>query len=561
MRLKEKNLTLNKDKCEFNKDSLEFYGYIFSANGISPSPNKVCAIKNMDIPSNVSEVRSFLAMTNYLSRFIPQYSTLTEPLRILTRQDVKWYWGQEQQTAFDKLRQELSSDTVMAYFDPKEQTETVLFVDASPVGLGSVLIQNDRVVTYASRALTDVEKRYSQTEREGLSIVWACEHFHLYLFGHYFTLISDHQPLEIIFNNPKSKPPARILRWQLRLQNYNFKVVYKSGKSNISDCLSRHPNKHQLISDNSKQQDIAECYLNYLSDGNVPKSMTLEEISLSTSKDSELQTVVKCVKSGIWNKSYENKTVDTFSRMKNELTVVTVQHGEILLHDNRLVIPKDLQSRVIALAHQSHLGIVKTKQLLREKVYFPGIDKQVENVCQGCIPCLASTPKKTFEPLQMSNLPDAPWTEISMDFCGPFPNGCYLMVVMDEYSRFPIVEIIHSLSAKTVIPHLDKIFSLFGCPVTLKTDNGPPMNSEQFKKFAKYVGFEHRKITPLWPKANSECERFMKTICKAIRAAHVEQNNWKQEMYNFLRNYRATPHATLKKAPAEILFSRNIKSK
>ena len=110
-------------------------------------------------------------MTNYLSRFIPQYSTLTEPLRILTRQDVKWYWGQEQQTAFDKLRQELSSDTVMAYFDPKEQTETVLFVDASPVGLGSVLIQNDRVVAYASRALTDVEKRYSQTEREGLSIV------------------------------------------------------------------------------------------------------------------------------------------------------------------------------------------------------------------------------------------------------------------------------------------------------------------------------------------------------------------------------------------------------
>ena len=95
--------------------------------------------------------------------------------------------------------------------------------------------------------------------------------------------------------------------------------------------------------------------------------------------------------------------------------MVTVQHGEILLHDNRLVIPKDLQSRVIALAHQSHLGIVKTKQLLREKVYFPGIDKQVENVCQGCIPCSASTHKKTFEPLQMSNLPDAPWTELSMD--------------------------------------------------------------------------------------------------------------------------------------------------
>ena len=108
----------------------------------------------------------------------------------------------------------LTSETVMAYFDPKEQTETVLSVDASPVGLGSVMMQNGKVIAYASRALSGVEKkpRYSQTEREALSINCAIEHFRLYLYGHYFTLISDHQALEIIFNNPKSKPPARILR-------------------------------------------------------------------------------------------------------------------------------------------------------------------------------------------------------------------------------------------------------------------------------------------------------------------------------------------------------------
>ena len=111
--------------------------------------------------------------------------------------------------------------------------------------------------------------------------------------------------------------------------------------------------------------------------------------------------MIKCVKSGNWDKSYQNKTVDTFSRLKHELTVAKVQQGEILLHDNRLVIPKDLQSKVIAIAHQSHLGIVKTKQLLREKVYFPGIDRKVEELCQGCIPCLAATPMKQSEPLQM----------------------------------------------------------------------------------------------------------------------------------------------------------------
>ena len=212
-------------------------------------------------------------------------------------------------------------------------------------------------------------------------------------------------------------------------------------------------------------------------------------------------------------------------------------------------------------AHQSHLGIVKTKQFLCKKVYVPGIDKKVEEVCQGCIPSLAATPRKTSEPLQMSDLPDAPWTMLSMDFCGPFPNGSYLLVVMNEYSRYPVVEIIQSLSAKTVIPVLDKIFSMVGCPVTLKSDNGAPMKSEAFRNFSNYLGFEHRKITPLWPKANSECERFNKTICKAIRATYVENKDWKQEMFNFLRNYTATKHATPNKAPAEILFSRNIKTR
>ena len=281
-RLQAKTLTLNKNKCEFNKDKIEFYGHVFSSARISASPEKVDAIKNMDIPTCVSEVRSLLAMSNYLSRFIPQYSTITAPLRYLTRQDVQWHWSAEQDSAFNELKRVLTSNTVMAYFDPKEQTDTILSVDASPVGLGSVLMQNGKVIAYASRALTDVEKRYSQTEREALSIVWACEHFRLYLHRHYFTLFSDHQALEIIFNNPKSKPPARILRWQLRLQDNNYKVVYKSGKSNISDYLSRHPNKEQLIAHKSRQQEIAECYINYLIDSNVPKSMTLNEICLST---------------------------------------------------------------------------------------------------------------------------------------------------------------------------------------------------------------------------------------------------------------------------------------
>jgi hypothetical protein len=142
IRLHERNLTLNKSKCEFNKDKLEFDGHIFGTQGISPDPKKVAAIKNAPVPKDVGEVRSFLAMTNYVGRFIPNYSTITEPLRRLTKQDTKWHWSTEQQRSFEKLKSELTTDRVMAYFDPNK--DTVLIVDASPVGLAALLTQDKK---------------------------------------------------------------------------------------------------------------------------------------------------------------------------------------------------------------------------------------------------------------------------------------------------------------------------------------------------------------------------------------------------------------------------------
>ena len=116
----------------------------------------------------------------------------------------------------------------------------------------------------------------------------------------------------------------------------------------------------------------------HLTDNAVPKAMTLNEIVDYTQKDSDLQTVITAVKR---NKSYANIVLDTFSRLRYELTLVPDNNSDILLHDNRIVIPKDLQMCVIDLAHEGHQGIVRTKQLLREKVYFPGIDKLVEKTC------------------------------------------------------------------------------------------------------------------------------------------------------------------------------------
>ncbi|KAK3800528.1 hypothetical protein RRG08_066382 [Elysia crispata] len=181
-------------------------------------------------------------MANYVARFIPNFATISEPLRTLTHKNTTWKWTDEEENSFNKIKNSLTEN--VAYYNPNEPSELV--VDASPVGLGCLLTQKDSknnitVIAYASRALTPVEQRYSQIEREALAIIWATEHFHLYLYGTDFTIITDHKQLETIFSRPRTSPSARIERWLLRMQPYSFNVKYRPGQDNPSDYLSRHP--------------------------------------------------------------------------------------------------------------------------------------------------------------------------------------------------------------------------------------------------------------------------------------------------------------------------------
>ena len=124
----------------------------------------------------------------------------------------------------------------------------------------------------------------------------------------------------------------------------------------------------------------------------------------------------------------------------------------------------------------------------------------------------------------------APWRKLSTDFCGPFPSGDYLFVVIDEYSRYPEVKLVRSTAAAAVIPKFDRIFSTHGIPEEVKSDNGQPFNGHEFARYAQKKGFHHRKITPLWAPANSEGEKFMRTLEKAIRTCTTEGKNWKREL-------------------------------
>ena len=547
--MRENNITANTEKCKFKQNSVTYFGHIFSDKGMCPTPDKVAAIVNADAPTTASEVRSLLGMAQYVSHFIANFSDIVAPMRKLTHQDVKFEWGEKEQKSFVMLKTAISKAETVEYFDVNLKTE--LIVDASPIGLGGILTQRDtenrtRIIEYASRPLTETEQRYSQTEREMLGVVWACEHYNLYLYGSSFKVITDHKPLLGIVKHT-SKPTARLERLILRLQPYKMSLIYKPGKNNEADYLSRHPQNAKMPHHKSRIDFQVDCVcvnaLNeYKDDG-----LTMEAVNKATKEDSTLQTVMKMITGEQeWKKSDE---LWPYKLVKDELSI----SNGLVLRGDRIVIPKKLQNKTIQIAHRSHQGIVKTKALLRETIWFPGLDRQVEQAVRECLSCQAATRSNTSNqaPLMMTNLPNGPWEEVSADFHGPLASGDYLLVIVDDFSRFPEVEIISSLSAKAVIPKFDAIFARQGVPKVVKTDNGPPFNGDTFTKWGASIGFHHRKITPLWPAANGEVERMMDTLGKVIRIAHQEKISYKQQMYQFLRHYKT--YLTSKKSRRHVV--------
>lgn len=548
-RLLECGLTLNPQKCQFSMDKLVFMGILLSQKGIGPTKERVRAVIEAREQENATEVRSFLGLVGYSSRFISQFATLSEPLRRLTRKDTPFNFGLEQKRAFQALKDELARAGTLAYFDKEAPTKVI--ADASPVGLGAVLVQDQQgemvPVCYVSRSLTDCERRYSQTEREALALVWACERLHPYVYGRKFDLITDHKPLEIIYSQ-RSKPCARIERWVLRLQPYDFRVVHVPGKQNIADPLSR------LLGDTAKKEihrHESEEYVRFVAVSATPKALTTREVEEASATDPELEEVRKAITSG----HFEN--CKPYAPIANELCVM----GYLVLRGNRIVLPQSLQARALSLAHEGHLGIVGTKQHLRTKLWWPGMDRAAEKYCKACHGCQIVARPDPPEPLRTTPLPDGPWQDVAIDLLGPLPSNHSILVVVDYYSRYYEYDVLTSTTTEKIIDSLESIFSRHGLPVTCKSDNGPQFRSDLFREYCENNGIKHVRTTPKWAQANGEVERQNSSLMKRIKIAQAEGLDWKCELKKYVTVYRSIAHATTGKSPAELLFNRKIRGK
>jgi len=552
--------TLNLEKSEFKTNNIDFFGVNFSADGMAPSTKRVEAFQMTTAPETASEVRSVLATANYSTRFINNFATIIAPLRELTQSDSKpFVWLPKHQRAFEDLKKGLTTNK-LAYFNPAWHTEVIC--DASPVGLGAILVQvnpedpNDRVIiAFASRTLSKLERKYSQVELEALVLIFAVEKFHMYVYGKKFKLYSDAKAIVFIYGGMSHKSPARIERWGLRLLPYDFELIHTPGEGNPADFLSRHP-----LEQPHEPCDDADLYVNFIIDNSMPVAITRNLIAQETLKDQDLQDLITAIRTS--NRQIVKKS-ERLVDFNKQFDYLNVSSDGIILRRHQIVVPTSLRQPLVDIAHEGHLGIVKTKQLMRVKVWFPRMDQLVERRIGNCLACQACTPSnnKNMIPMQSEPVPDSVWHTVAGDFFGPLPSGHYLLGMICKTSGYPIVEVLTTTSARATIPLLDKIFSEFGIPKVFCSDNGPPFQGHEFSKYMAYLGTNHQRSTPLWPRGNAKIERFMKNLGKTVRIAQIEGKPWKQALNQFLRSYRAAPHGSTNVSPNQLIFGRNLSSR
>lgn len=239
-RLRKYELKVQPDKCEFLRREVAYLGHIISSEGVKPNPDKIQAVNDFPIPKCCKDIKAFLGLTGYYRRFISNFSKITKPLTSLLKKDTPFIWGDSQQKSFEECKQLLTSPPILQY--PDFTKEFILTTDASIHAIGAVLSQGpigkDLPIAYASRTLNKAESNYSTIERELLAIVWAVKHFRPYLFGRRFKIVTDHKPLTWLFS--VKDPGSRLVRWRLKLEEFEYEIIYKCGKNNTNaDALSR----------------------------------------------------------------------------------------------------------------------------------------------------------------------------------------------------------------------------------------------------------------------------------------------------------------------------------
>jgi len=549
------NLKIKPSKCKFFKDEVVYLGHTLTRTGITTEDSKIDKIRDWPIPKNVRDVRSFLGLANYYRTFVPKFSEVAEPLIRLTEKSNDFAWTEDCDSAFQALKDKLSSPPILAYPDFSE--DFILDTDASNLGMGAVLSQmqdgKEVVIAYASKKFSKAQRNYSVTRREMNALVYFCVYFKKYLLGKKFRVRVDHSSLKWLFG--LKEPEGQVARWLEILADFDFEPEYRPGKLHgNADALSRHPqcvyqvSSVNMSSEQGKDKRIAKVR-DFIARGSArPDWATFQP------GDRDLRS--------LWSQW------DSLIVRNNVLYRVFKGDNDVL--SNQIVLPFHLRGEVLNLLHDhqsggAHLGISKTLNKIKSRYYWPGYRKDVAIWVLKCTDCMGRKgPKRKPRAPLKTVISGFPMERLAMDILGPLPltrhDNKYVLVVEDYFTKwveaFPLPDQEASTIASVLV---ESIFCRWGSPLYLHSDQGKNFDSLLLKEVCKLLGIEKTRTTAYHPMSDGLVERYNRTLLNMLsHYVNDRHNDWDDALQPVMLAYRTSVHESTGFTPHFLWTGREV---
>jgi hypothetical protein len=537
--LRQAGFFVNFSKVKLVQLEVLLLGHIVSFNSLSPDPAKLQGLLDAQPPKDKDGVRSLTAAASFMRAYIPHLAELLEPLTSLLTKSARFVWDEVHQKAFEDLRNALIEAVSLAL--PDFSRPFVLFADASSVALGAVLTQVDpdtdafHPIAFASKKLTSAERAWSTSERELYAIVWGCEHFSYYLMGTRPYVYTDHKALVWL----KDSFAPKLCRWALCLMPFSPRIFHVSGASNaLADWMSRSIEEEPaVLPDYAFVPEVYHLVHSAMDDYRLP---TADEMA-AAAKEEE-----RALQPGTldW---YEGHAYSRIAR--------------------RLFVPSPFRRTFLLWFHASrfggHQGVRRTVLRLRRFVWWPGIQRDVEDFIRSCPICNALKPVPVRGQHSVLSKPTL-FQLVSLDAVGPrYVHGVpsYLAVIIDHYSRFAVAVVLAALTSEA----LTEAFALhwvarFGCPRAVLTDQGSQFTGNPFRRYVtEDLRAAHHFASVQYPQGNGINESCHRIIEHAIKTHRYSGSHpFTQIVNEACLVYNITPHPWLGDTPASVVFGTDL---
>lgn len=524
--------SINLRKCVFLTTEIEYLGRVISEGHVKPSPTKVKALVDSPVPQNVKQVRQFLGLAGYFRRYIKGFATITRCISMLTKQGVAFRWGPEQEAVRQEIITRLTTEPILAIFDPSLPTE--VHTDASSIGYGAVLMQthensSKKVVSYFSKVTQGAESRYHSYELETLAVVRALQNFRHYLIGIKFKILTDCNALKATERKKDLLP--RVARWWVYLQDFNFEIEYRKGSMmSHADYLSRNPPFE--VNTITRPRNWAQ---------------------IAQKADDETRQLVQRLNDGSLDS-------DRYIFRNDILYYKYKPLGE----ESRLLcfIPKGHRLSLLRVFHDehNHIDFDKTLDLILKHFWFPGLRPFVKKYISHCLVCISKkrVPRAPLQNITSWQKPEIPFSTVHLDTLGPLPESHgykFVLLIVDAFSKFVLLYPMYRQDVGELLKTVTNSISLFGVPKLFVTDKGRMFESSDFTKFLNDMGSTIHYITPEMHHANGQVERYARTVLNMLR---IEVNHksaaWSETLWKLQLTLNITKHKTTQMSALNLLI-------